>query len=71
MPEQTQIPSELREIIEQGYDEYLVSMPSRMLNKPLRSPDQTFADAMCEGSIVKGFDNGHEILEAIRNAGVM
>jgi hypothetical protein len=65
----TSIPPELDLQIKQGYDEYLASESSSVLNKPLRSNKQTFADAMCEGSMVEGLSNGPEVLELIKKAG--
>lgn len=65
------IPQELKDQIEKGYDEYLASTPSRVHNGPLRDPGQTFADAMCEGSIVEGLSNGQEILNMIKKAGCL
>lgn len=67
----TTVPAELKAQIEQGYDEYLASSPSRVHNEPLRSPGQTFADAMCEGSIVEGLSNGKEVLSLINKAGCL
>jgi hypothetical protein len=65
----TSIPPELELQIEQGYDEYLSSKSSSVANKPLRDAEQTFADAMCEGSIVENLSNGQEVLEFIKRAG--
>jgi len=59
------IPEELALQIEQGYDRYAASRDRCADNKPYRRPDQTFADAMCEGSIVEGLSNGQDILNAI------
>lgn len=69
----TQIPPELEHQIEQGYEEYVASraMGGGAPNEPLRGLGQTFADAMCEGSIVEGLDNGQEILDIIKKAGVL
>jgi len=65
-----QISEGLKAQIEQGYDEYLACKPSSAHNAPLREPGKTFADAMCEGSIVEGLDNGQQILNTIKQAGV-
>jgi hypothetical protein len=63
------MPPALRSQLEHGYEAYLASKPSCVHNRPLREPEQTFADAMCEGSIVEGLSNGQEILGLIKNAG--
>jgi len=67
----TQIPPDLKLQIEQGYEEYVASKAAGggVPNEPLRNAGQTFADAMCEGSIVEGLENGQEILDIIKKAG--
>jgi len=66
-----QIPPEFKLQIEQGYEEYMASRASAsgVSNEPLRGAGQTFADAMCEDSIVEGLENGQEILSIIKKAG--
>jgi len=69
----TTIPNAIRADIEGGYEAYLASprsCKSHEVYPPLRdTTKQTFADAMCEGSIVEGLDNGQAILEVIKNSG--
>jgi hypothetical protein len=69
----TPVPQGLKLQIEQGYDEYLASKSnySHVANEPLRDREQTFADAMCEASIVDGVSNGQAILDIIKKAGVL
>jgi len=66
-----QISPDLRSQIEQGYEEYVASRKrtSGVSNEPLRDAGQTFADAMCEGPIAEGLDNGQEILDIIKKSG--
>jgi hypothetical protein len=67
----TPVPQELKLQIEQGYDEYVASKSNHVANEPLRDQGQTFADAMCEASIVDGVSNGQAILDIIKKAGVL
>jgi hypothetical protein len=53
---------------DQDYENYL-NEPRRIYNEMLRDKGQSFSDAMCEGSIVAGLENGEEILDMIRKAG--
>jgi hypothetical protein len=54
-------------------DEYekFTNKSKKVHNEILRDEGQTFADAMCEGSIVEGLDIevGEKIIEIIKNAG--
>ena len=55
---------------EEDYQKYL-KKSSKVYNEKLRDEHQTFADFMCEGSIVEGLDEktGKELLETIKNLG--
>jgi hypothetical protein len=63
------LPPELKLQIKRLSGDCANDATSPVHNERLRDPGQSFADAMCEGSIVEGLDNGPEILGMIRNAG--
>ena len=59
-------------LFEKVYEAY-TKKEARIFNEILRDKGQTFGDAMSEGSIVEGLDEqvGQEVLEVIKNAGVI
>jgi hypothetical protein len=63
------MPPELRLQIERLSGGCANNATSPVHNERRRDDGQSFADAMCEGSIVEGLDNGPEILGMIKNAG--
>ncbi|MCL2063992.1 MAG: hypothetical protein FWG98_06430 [Candidatus Cloacimonetes bacterium] len=47
-----------------------IKKQDKVYNEVLREKEQSYADAMCSGSIVEGLDEktGKEVLEIIKNA---